>query len=125
MVLIIIKPYLKLLPLHINRNRCQLSSLCSSRCSLSGIKLRNGRHNIRLKVPIKSITNVENNSPGWKSPGLDLKLRNKNVCRRRRTEIQLLLIAGSVILLQRSNCIVNTSMKCTERRSMQISSISC
>jgi hypothetical protein len=45
-VLIMMKPYLKLLPLHINRNTCQISSLCSSRGRLSGIELRTGWHSM-------------------------------------------------------------------------------
>jgi hypothetical protein len=54
-VLIMIKSYLKLLPSHIHRNRCKMSSLCPSRGRLSGIELRMGWHNV-LRWRSKSIS---------------------------------------------------------------------
>jgi hypothetical protein len=39
--------YFKLLPSHINRNRCQMSSSCPPRSRISGIEIRTGWHMVK------------------------------------------------------------------------------
>jgi hypothetical protein len=49
----------QLLPSHINRNRCQMSSLCPSRGRLSGIELRTDWHSTAKSAAVQSCSSFD------------------------------------------------------------------